>query len=81
MRYKDFLNGIKRLGYKYKSHLSGYYNPIRCLEVLDLENNFIVGSGGNVYSSDHINKHKAIFEYLQQYRNKIFDNSGVKVVF
>lgn len=81
--FKEFKKKIKSLGYKYKTHVPnfGFGNPHRHLEVVDKEGNFICGSGANVYSSEHIEKHRKVFDLLRKYRDRVFDEEGDKVLF
>jgi hypothetical protein len=78
---KEFKRKIKAIGYKYKTHVSGYYTPHRHLEIVDQQGNFVCGSGANVYTSEHIAKHKKAFDLLNKYRHRVFDEEGDKVLF
>jgi len=78
---KEFKKMIKSLGYKVKTYVSGYYTVRRCLEVLDKDGNFIVGHGANVYAGDFMDKHRAVFDLLREYRGRVFDEEGDKVLF
>ena len=78
---KEFKKKIKALGYRVKTHVSGYYTPRRHLEVIDKNGEFICGSGANVYPGGFITKHQAVFDLLIKYRGKVFDEEGDKVLF
>jgi hypothetical protein len=81
--FKDFKKKIKDLGYKYQTHVPnfGFSNSHRHLCVVDKEGNFICGSGANVYPSEHVEKHREVFDLLKKHRGKIFDEEGDKVLF
>lgn len=81
--FKEFKQKIKALGYKYKTHVPsfGFGTSHRHLEVVDKDGKFIGGSGANVYSGEHIAKHRAVFDLLAKYRGKVFDEEGDKVLF
>jgi dTDP-glucose pyrophosphorylase len=76
---KEFKQEIKKLGYSVKTHKGGINTTYIFLEVLQ-DKNFIVGSGGNVFTSEHINKHKKVFDLLNENRGLIFEEN-IKVLF
>lgn len=87
-KLSDFKKEIKALGYRVKTHLhrgsSLGGNSFTCLEVLDSNKQYVVGSGGNVYSSETILQHEKVFDLLNNNRNQIIDDSyepPLKVVF
>ena len=82
---KEFKRKIKAIGYKFKTHVVSFssmgFSAHRHLEIVDQQGNFIVGSGGNVYSADHIKKHKKAFDLVRKYKDRVFDEEGDKVIF
>ena len=81
---KEFKLEIKQLGYKVKTKKMGIYTTYIYLEVLDKNKIYVAGSGANVYTSSHIEKHREVFNLLNENRNHIFDmeyNPPIKVLF
>lgn len=78
---KEFKKMIKDIGYTYKTHVSGYYKPHRHLEILDKNKKFVVGSGANVYTKNHIARHKKAFNLVRKYKDLVYDEEGDKVLF
>ena len=76
---KEFKKKIKELGYKVKTYT---YNTssLRFLEILDHDKKFVGGSGANAYPAEHMEKHRAAFNLLGEYRDQVFDK-GTKVIF
>ena len=74
---KDFRKIVKANGYKLKVvSLECMGNTSKYGEIQDLEGNFIVGYGANVYGKETIEKHRKAFDLIHEYR--IMDN-GKKV--
>lgn len=79
---KEFRRKIKALGYRVKTHVGGAFGTYyRHLEVLDKNGNFIVGSGANAYPAEIVKKHQKVFDLLREYRGRVFDEEGDKVLF
>lgn len=79
---KEFKAKIKGIGYKYKTHVvCGFSKAHRCLEILDKDGKFVVGSGGNVYVHEDIVKHQPAFDLIRKYKGRVFDEEGDKVLF
>jgi len=73
----EFRKIVKEAGYKLKiKSLECMGNTAKYGEIQDLEGNFIVGYGANVYGKETIEKHRKAFDLIHEYR--IMDN-GKKV--
>jgi hypothetical protein len=77
MNLKGLKHEIKLLGYQTKTHLGGVYETFRFLSVYK-DGEFVCGSSANVYPAEHIEKHKEVFDLLNLYRGKVFDDSYEK---
>lgn len=78
---KELKRELKDAGYKTRTHLGGMDKPLRFLEVLDQNNEFIGGSGANVYTGGHIKEHQIVFDILKKYRQRTYDKDNIKVLF
>jgi len=77
---KDFRKIVKANGYKLKVvSLECMGNTSKYGEIQDLEGNFIVGYGANVYGKETIEKHRKAFDLAREYRDKVIDDNGKKV--
>lgn len=73
----EFRKIVKEAGYKLKIETSSCMgNTYKNGSILDLEGNFIVGAGANVYLQETFDKHKKAFDLIHEYR--VMDN-GKKV--
>ena len=83
---KEFKKEIRLLGYSVKTHLNMSYatnNSYRHLEVLK-DGSYVCGSGGNVFTSEHIKLHEKVFDLLNSNRGLVFDTDyepPLKVLF
>jgi len=81
----EFRKKIKNMGYRVQTHIVDFtnmgYSAHRHLEVLDQDKNFVCGSGANVYTQETISKHKDAFDLLNEWRGKVYDKEGDKVLF
>ena len=75
----DFKKEIRALGYKVKTRLVSFSDlggsTRRFLDVYDQEGNYIVGSKGNVYMADNVEKNKIVFDLLIANKGQVFDDS------
>lgn len=82
---KEFKSEIRRLGYRVKTHKSAIFDNTHIhLSVLNPDKSFVAGSGANVYSSDWIEKHRKVFDLLNENRGQVFDTDydpPIKVLF
>jgi hypothetical protein len=81
--FKEFKQKIKDAGYAYKTHVPNFgMRPHRHLEIVDKNTKeFICGSGANVYTADWIRDHQKAFDLIREYRDRVFDEEGDKVLF
>lgn len=79
---KDFRKIVKEKGYKVKVRTISFqslgFGSSKHLEIIDMEGNFIVGSGSNVYTKERMEEHPIPFQLLREYR--ILDENGKKVI-